>query len=93
MYDHLQLAFYQSQIWAGHYLTSFTYEIFSIYPVWLLGLIFILIGYFRKFKSDEVAREFREKSNLTKKLVFNSLIIFAIGFGAFAILLISIRFS
>ena len=33
------------------------------------------------------------KSNLTKKLVFNSLIIFAIGFGAFAILLISIRFS
>ena len=63
----LFLAFYQSQIWAGHYLTSFTYEIFSIYPVWLLGLIFILIGYFLKFKSDEVAREFRERTNFTKK--------------------------
>ena len=33
------------------------------------------------------------QSNLTKKMVINSLIIFAIGFGILAFFLISIRFS
>ena len=58
----LFLAFYQSQIWEGYYLTSFTYEIIFLYPLWLPGIILIFIGYYRKSKSDEHAKELKEKS-------------------------------
>ena len=63
----LLIAFYETQISRSHYLTSFADVAYSIYPVWLLGIILIFIGYLRKSKSDTEARELREKSNLKKK--------------------------
>ncbi len=39
------------------------YAFIAIIILFIPGLIFILIGYFLKFKSDEVAREFRERTN------------------------------
>ena len=46
---------------------TFSETAYSNYPVWLLGIILIFIGYLRKSKSDTEARELREKSNLKKK--------------------------
>jgi len=40
-----------------------TWYYFNFYnPLWLPGIILIFIGYYRKSKSDEHAKELKEKS-------------------------------
>ena len=56
------IAFIEMQVGCVPVCSTFSETSYSNYPIWLTGIILIIIGYYRKSKSDEHAKELKEKS-------------------------------
>ena len=69
----LLIAFYEMN---GPLPYTFSETAYSNYPVWLLGIILIFIGYYRKSKSDEHAKEWLPGIILIFIILYGYLVLF-----------------